>query len=450
MKQLKNSLFFLILVALVASCIKAEEVVTTPECGIYSFSVASITCPVPVKTANGKDSTVNRSLSSSEMRFNIDQLNGIITTVDSMPNWIALKSVTPSFSAYGTVYAKIEGSDQFRILTSGSDTINMTKPIKLISVASDGISTKEYTVSFKVCKDDIDTLSWKKTDDSNLSIGQEKKILCNGGNIYAFSYADNGNAQVTTTPTSGNGSVWTPQAQITGAEGIDIYSILIFKGDFYAIANDGKIYKSIAAEGGKTWTKACDESFVRLMAADGLNIYAFDGNEMKSSNDLATWTSCGNTDIDQLPEMCINTFSYESKTNHAIQIAMMTGISTKAKDHTVAWYKVTANDDEINQDWMYIQKSKANPYNMPAFDTMSVAYHKDQLIAIGTMMKDGAPTYKYIYFSADNGITWIPQTSKYMLPAELDAANGAACMVSDGDKLWLIQNGSNIWRGTIR
>jgi len=445
MKHLYKLFLLLLSVAVFASCISTDEGEKTPLCAITSFSVGSITCAVPVKTASGKDTVQSRSLSSSEMKFNIDQVKGIITTVDSMPKWINLKKVIPTFTSYGTVYALIDS--YYYALTSASDSIDMTNPVKLIAMASDGISTKEYTVSFKVYKEDIDTLLWTKTASSNLNVSGKKKAIYNDGKIFIFSHDGNGNPQVTSTLTSDNGSVWTEQYTINTS--IDFESIVVYKNDFYALYN-GNIYKSAASEEAKTWTKVSDDTFVRLLSSDDVNIYAFNGNEIVGTNDFITWNVSGNTDIDNIPETCINSYSYTSKTNSTINIAVMTGLNTQSDNESVAWYKVTSDDPDIDQQWMYIQNSIDNPYNLPTFTDMSVARLSDALLAIGTSNTDDGEMYDYLYYSADNGITWIPQTTKYTLPNDLDAANGNAVIVGDGSRLWLIQNGENIWRGVFR
>jgi hypothetical protein len=110
------------------------------------------------------------------------------------------------------------------------------------------------------------------------------------------------------------------------------------------------------------------------------------------------------------------------------------------------WYKTTSTDPAINQPWAYIQVTIDNDYGMPAFEHPSMTYYQDALFAIG--MVDGK--YGNIYRSDDNGITWHEQTSLYMLPAELNSEDGMACLVTVGDKLWLIQTNGNLWQGSIR
>ena len=73
---------------LATSCLKEEETVSSPECAITAFTVGDIKTAMTIQTADGSDSTVTRVLSGSSIHFNIDQLNGTIYSVDSLPRWV--------------------------------------------------------------------------------------------------------------------------------------------------------------------------------------------------------------------------------------------------------------------------------------------------------------------------------------------------------------------------
>ena len=75
-----------------ASCISDDETTeTSPECVITSFAVGKITSYVTEKEydkdGNEKDVIKTKSILGTDIKFNIDQVNGHIYTTDSLPYW---------------------------------------------------------------------------------------------------------------------------------------------------------------------------------------------------------------------------------------------------------------------------------------------------------------------------------------------------------------------------
>ena len=145
-----------------------------------------------------------------------------------------------------------------------------------------------------------------------------------------------------------------------------------------------------------------------------------------------------------LPETSVNSITYPAKANKNLQIAVMTGLSGNNSSNGVTWYKMTSAADN-NQQWSYIQVTPDNAFGLPRLENLSTTYYKNSLYAIGTE----TGKYKYLYRSDDNGIAWHPQTALQPVPADLDAANGAASIATVGTQLWIIQENGKIWQGSI-
>ena len=103
-KTLK-SIFSVLGILLLVSCVKSKETESTPYCAITSFGVNSIVSYVPYKTSTGT-TTVKRTVSGSSILFQINQETGLISTVKSLPNWINLTKVVPTFTCHGTLQYK--------------------------------------------------------------------------------------------------------------------------------------------------------------------------------------------------------------------------------------------------------------------------------------------------------------------------------------------------------
>lgn len=426
------------------SCLSSNEVETTPECGITSFSVGDIVSGVKVYKHDGSDTIINRTIKGSDVRFNIDQINGIISSVDSLPNWADLSRVVPSFTTYGTVFAKLDSL--YYPLKTGADSISFEKPVKMIAAATDGVSIKEYTVYINRSKNDIDTLVWNSKS-TNCTASADCRTVVMNDRVYAFYENAEGKVQVTNSAVSSELTSWTEPVSVQAP--ITCSSVTAFAGELYALGTDGCIYKAEKQNRPEEWLKVSEKTFERLLAADNYYLYALDGEEIVGSSDMQNWISSGKADINMLPTECIQSFSYKSKTNANIQICMMTGITEKNAKNGVSWYKVTSKDEDINQNWMYVQVTNDNKYGLPRFKNMSTTMYGGCLYAIGISSLAEGDKYQSLYCSKDNGITWKTVEEKYPLPADLDAKNGAASIISAGGKFYIIQKGGKIWCGTI-
>lgn len=446
-KHTTEGLIVLVMTMLMlVSCMKTDEEEKTPQCAITYFSVGNITSSVLTKkydaSGNATDTMVSRTINGSDIPFNINQLTGHIHTVDSLPNWIDLTKVVPTFLSEGNVYGKVlAGDDLFYPLTAGSDSIDFSKTVELLCISTDGTTSKLYKVDIYKHVANTDTLEWKSVS-SDLAISGESRTFHVDDSVFVFAQND-ADETIVTFARSSDATTWSTPATIP----VSLNSITLFQGNFYGLGADGYIYLANPAQLDAEWTKASDQKVERLLAADGFYLYAYNGHDIiGTTKDLTAWTEQGNTDLEMLPETSVNSFSYESKTNSELQVAVMTGISSHNSNNGVSWYKTSSIEESTNQPWAYIQVTPDNPFGLPHLEHLSVAYYQKSLFAIGTE----SGQYKKLYRSDDNGITWHPQTEKYLVPAELDAANGAASIVAVGKKLWIIQENGKVWQGSIQ
>lgn len=429
---------------MMVACVKDKEMETSPKCAILSFSVGNITSSVTTKKydseGNATDTVVQRVMSGSDISFNIDQVRGRIYTVDSLPKWVDLTRVVPNFSSYGNVFGKtVEGDEAYYGITAGKDSIDFSKTVELVCVATDGVSKKNYTVDIYRHIGNTDTLEWKSVA-SDMEIKGLNKAFSIGGKVYAFAKDADGENIVACTAED-NPEVWEVETMP-----VECGSVVLFGGVFYGLGEDGYIYKSAPDQLNAEWEKASDVQVERLLAADDYYLYAYDGIAIIGTADLGTWTEQGSDDLDMLPETAINSCNYASRTNSDLQTVVMTGTTSRNTINGVSWYKVSSTDSNTNQRWAYISVTADNPYGLPLLSDLSVTHYDGSLYAIG--VEDGG--YKNLYRSDDNGITWHAQTEKYLIPEELDSANGAASIVTVGKEMWIIQENGQIWRGAIR
>jgi hypothetical protein len=432
-----------VMAALATSCMKDEdEILSSPECVITKFTVGDIDTEVSIKLASGKDTIVTRTIGGSSVAFNIDQINNKIYSVDSLPSWVDISGVIPTVNSTGYVYIKEGDETDFHQFASGTDSVDFTKPVKFLIIATDGVSTKEYTAQIFKKDSEADSLAWKAVEGADLQLEGAHRTLTLADRIYVFGESE-GQAIVTSSSFLSEGASWRKPAQLTCEQGsVDWNSVVAYNGYLYALNTEGHICRSTNDERGETWSVVSDRVFTRLLGTDELYLYACDESGIWGSADLQNWAECGSSDLDMLPETNIATVSYVSKTNSAMRNAVMCGLTSANSDNAVVWYKVSSANESINQKWNYVQVAADNVYACPKLDNLSIICHNAEMYAIGGNNAG-------IYVSADNGISWHLQTKKKLLPAEVTDQSTPASMVAGNGYLWLIQSGGKVWRGKI-
>lgn len=414
-----------------------EEAVKTPECAIISFAVSDIKSPINTVNHAGNDSTYYLTISGKEVKFNIDQIAGRITSVDSLPNWTDLTHVVPSFTAYGQVYVRIE--DKYYYMTSGSDSIDFTNPVELLAVGSDGLSTKRYTVSINKNEDDVDTLMWDMLPQQSLQLDGPHRLFSDGSKLYVFAKDESGAVTVTT---SADGTQWTAATPTDAA--VDIDNIIQFHGKFHAINASKQVITSADAI---NWS-ASEATADRMLAADNDYIYILRDGKILSSTDLTGWNVNGTTDINMLPETNISSITYPTKTNSTINNVIMAGTTPSYAKGAVVWYKVSSADKSSDQQWNYIQVTTDNSYPLPHADYVKLMRLNQQSIAY--VADYGKGTHQF-YVSDDNGITWHLKTSNILTPDTMEPSQPSSATIMGGN-IWMIQSGTptKVWRGTLK
>lgn len=444
MKNIYALMLSLCAMMLVTSCLEEDETVTTPECFIASMTVADIVTETSVKLANGTDTIITKTIGGNEVFFNINQLTGDITAVDSLPDWVNLTKVVPTFTFTGAGVFVLRDSLYYRFV-NGSDSLDFSKPASILVIASDGYSAKRYTVKINKRKGETDSLAWTQPMGLNLQLEGKHRTVVLADRMYVF--AENGGTPtVTSSSFLSEGASWRKPATLKCEQGlIDWQSVRVFGDKMYALTTDGTLCATTNEERGETWTpvEGVDETFVSLLSADNNYLYAFNGENIVGTKDMQEWTDCGSADMDMLPQTCVFSAYYKSRTNPNMSNVVMGGLNANNDNHAVIWYKVSAADPTMDQAWNYVQVTGENEYGCPKLDNFSMTYYANELYAIGG-------EYEGLYTSADNGVSWRLVKEKRMLPDNLDRQGGKpATLVAGNGCLWIIQSGGNVWCGKL-
>ena len=424
----------------VSSCIKDDEVENSPTCVITSIAVNDITTYLTTKASDGTDSLYTRTISGSNVKFNIDQINGRIYSIDSLPSWTNLKRVVASFSYVGELYAMWGADSTYYPISNGKDSLDLSTPLDLLVIATDGISSKHYTAVIYRYTANADSLLWTGPDYFDFQPTSNPKLIAANDQLYLF--ADQ-NDKPSMSYRDVDSSLWHSYPELTTtATHLDCQSVQYYNGKFYALDTDGTIY---ASTDGMTWDAASTRTVQKLLAADRFFLYAFDGSQIIATTDLNTWTANGSRHLDMLPEQFITSTAYNTRTNSSLQVNVMAGVTSQNVDNAVVWYKIAAKEQASNQQWDYITVSSENQYPLPALNNLAIFHYNDALYALGG-------DNKTFYKSDDNGITW-RQVTEYQFPPTSLKANKPVSIAVSGDHIIMIQVGdegtATMWKGKI-
>lgn len=426
---------------LMFSCIDSDEdddATGNPSCVITSFSVGDIKSDYTTKTISGKDTTYVRTISGTNIHFNIDQVNGRITTVDSLAYWVSLTRVVPTVNGVGTAYYRKAGtSDEFVYFRSGTDSIDFTGGIELRVVSSDGNYARNYLVNILKSRYETEALNWEQFS-SNAAIQGSHRTLCNAGRLYVF--AEQEGTSMLTVGTPGDNDVEWGSTTATNTH-IDYRSVTLFNGAFYAIDENHQLCVS---EDGADWSGTTSTVIDRLLAADNMKLYAFDGTSVISTSDGQNWEAETAADINALPEMPVAYAAYALSTNSNLQNVVMTGCNNTLSS-TPVWFKLSAYSEESDQNWTYINITDDNPYALPFFDYVQMVRYDGVLLAAGKGGSDD--NYAHLYMSPDNGVTWHVDDTTYGMVPDIAGSAQPISMTVCGDFIYLIQDGGTVWRG---
>lgn len=207
-------------VLLFASCLGSDSTSSDTvydDTAITSFKLATVNRYLHTTTSSGKDSVYKKTLSDPVV-FTIDQTSYEIYNTDSLPYGSDVKHVLASITSKNStnIFLKSVVGDTLFFYNS-TDSIDFSKPRKLVVYNSDGSSHRDYTVTVNVHQQEVGKLIWQE--------------------MPATSY-----------PVDTNKQKW---QQIVADAGLESF-IGAGRKEAYAFSKDHKIM--VSKDEGKTWT----------------------------------------------------------------------------------------------------------------------------------------------------------------------------------------------------
>lgn len=445
--------------SIMTSCLDndVEQITYTSETSITGFSLGTLHIDRVGKDKDGKDSAYVDTLDCSNYPFTIDQINRTITNKDSLPVGTHIDKVITSITYdAGMLGYKPKGSDHDTIWTS-TDSIDFTDPVEFKVYAYSGVEGKPYKVTINVHKQEPDTISWKKFDNSfsaGGSLSEQKAVYANG-KVYVFGKNGNGTHIEYSNVANDNPSSWIPVTiNITD---VDTYSATAWAGNIYFLAGAPKakqLYKlNVTTDKIKP---VGTEKFEMLIGGNDIKseLYVVKDGESGIYKE-SPWTK----DTDPFTQFKAgqpffsNTTTTSYNSNITSTIALCNNPGTTANDTAALVFNRISSDNK----W----EKRIQNLPLPNLENVTMIYYDGKLYAFGGGYKEIKP-FSQFYCSTDNGLCWRPVTECMAFPAEFSELYTAhsknySCAVtpklesetSRGNFIWIVWEDGSICRGRI-
>ncbi|MDH6306086.1 hypothetical protein M2459_002770 [Parabacteroides sp. PF5-5] len=396
----------------------------------------------------------------SSVKFTIDQLNGKIFNLDSLPYGTEIEKVSCKLTYVTGVLGTevtMEVVPDSSFYWNGSDSLDFSKPVKFKTYAYDGVTTKTYTAWVNIHQVDPDSMVWELYANNPLPEAvEEQKVVVyplNGTDEF-FMYTQTANGyQLYHSPIT-DAKNW-EALSLTGLPSADLAlsQMTLYNGKLYAPSANGGLYGS---EDGLSWSAIANAPSVKYLlgaVAEGTNqapvlsaiIEAEDNLYFAGMNKEQQWLQ-GSIVPERFPLTGFGAAPYNNMYHEYLLI--VGGRNSKDELTNTAWATMDG------QRWALLSDEKVS-YFKPKEGIILTKYD-DKMFLAGGIESGGKPS-KEIYTSTDYGITWSLQDTLIIFPSAYKA-RGFSSVYVDNNNYMLIFGGktskdaksvNEIWRGRI-
>ncbi len=399
-----------------------------------------------------------------DVKFSIDQLNGLIFNMDSLPYGTKLEKAIckieyVSSSAVSSLKVMQEAVGD-TIDWNGTDSLDFSKPVKFQVIAYDGVTKKEYISKINIHTVIPDTLEWSlyATEITGQTMKEQKVIMVpyEGRDCY-FLYAQPAGTSLPYRLFYSEVSdmkTWTP-LELLGlpTDKIILSQITEYEGTYYVPSTDGILYASPA---GRSWSPVADAPYISYVLGDvkeggrqtsAMSVIVKEDDILKfgARDSKGAWT-IGNAVPENFPVSGFGKENYASLYNSYLMV-----VGGRTANNQLSNYSWGTID---GVDWALLTDENSN-YFIKREGVMVTAYD-DKIYLIGGIDAAGK-AYSDIYETIDKGLTWSLVDSMIVLPNTY-RERGFSSIIVDKDQYISIFGGKmstngnvmqEIWRGRI-
>jgi hypothetical protein len=395
----------------------------------------------------------------SKVKFTIDQLNGQIFNKDSMPYGTKVGKVICNMTYRSSALTAAITQDAYpdsMFYWKEGDSIDFSKPVKIVVTALDRVMTKTYTAKVNIRQVNPDSMLWTLYASNPIpeTIREQKVVVYPYNNTDAyFMYVKTNSSYKLYYSALSDAANWN-ELPLTGLTGdLLITQIALLDGYLYVPSESGMLYRSAD---GLNWMLANNAPSVKsvlgvlkegreqipllatIVEQNGtLHFAGMDANQ--------EWT-IGEQVYAKFPVVNFATTQYANM-YHSYLMA----IGGRDKDNQLTntvWATMNATDWVLltNENRDYFEKKEG----------AILTRYDDKIFLAGGINAEGKAS-KEIHVSKDYGVTWTLQDSLKAFPSGYKARGFASVQV-DTNNYMLIFGGktsknaeslNEIWRGRI-
>jgi hypothetical protein len=444
-----NIIFGLFIAACsITSCLDTDytEYELSSNSSITAFSITDSIITKYAAVVNGKDTTLSKAVVGSDYPFVIDQGEGLIYNLDSLPVGTDVSKVVVDITADTQGIFIVAETDS---LWEAEDSLNFEKPIQFKILAENGTFGHIYTAKINVHKQEPDLLNWVKIEGNFSKNIQKQKAVYANNSIYVF--AENGTSVLMTKAKTDNGSEWSEPIQI--GISADYSSAMAWGGQLYILAQN-ELYTSTD---GLEWKKVnTEQRFSQLLASiDSQHNHKMVGidteNSYIESEDGLVW-NCHGSIPSNFPMDQFASTSFALDTNDKLERIVLIGDNKITTDTTnIVWTQLN-----MDNEWVELTIEN-NKYACPKLENSGIIHYNNTLYIFGGagQYNGTVEAFSKFYASVDDGICWKEVTKNFMFPEIFstlyEQANGNySYIVDDQHFIWIMwsQTGE-VWRGRV-
>lgn len=448
---------------LVSSCLGSEDVAEPSAYNLvrscqFGAPVVAYTSDM-VRDAKGQMVEVRDTVSypAENFTFTIDQVARMIYLRDSLPYGSRVDKMPitiTSAGAYGVRFEDDGNGGEREVVWSSTDSLDLTKPVRIKVYASDEVSARVYTIKVSVHQVEPDSLVWHKVSDSFSSgaVTGSTRTLVLGDELVTLAATDGGVAVYKNSWRNPSAS-WTET--LLGADMADavVGSAQVFGGQILVVNSAGRVMASVD---GISWSETAlggtVEALVGAVTVDGVdNLVAIvdDGGtrQFRLTGDGQSWTDDAGAVPEAFPVGNFTGFELPLATNsrqHRLCVMGTEDPEAALNDTTsFAWYTL----DGIR----WTEMEGASTLRLPKLELPTLLHYAGETWAFGT--GDGDKLSR-LFTSEDYGLVWREKLRDARLDYSFEGRTAYSAAVDGDGWLWMVFSNEDgrsdeVWRGRV-
>lgn len=391
------------------------------SCTTTQNQVANPSSDASIKTAyiQYNDSSVD----ASKAVFTINDADSIIFNVDSLPYGTKIDSLYLGFtfaSSLGYIMNDTISESYYYGTAVTSHHFDLSKPVKIKNLATDGKTTRQYTIKVNVHKVETYLHIWSELKNSVLAAPAEnqKAVMLNGQFYYFHDYGTS-NALYT----SADAVNWSNKGAVpTLPLNARLRNMLVYNNYILLLHNGNELYKT---SDGINWIKqpiAGDPNYnyTALLFSFKNKLWAVAQNKadksvkIASSIDGITWTFNEKRSFTNFPVGDFAVTSFKPSLGRE-KVIVLGGVDPSGQVLNTRW----SAENVLGVDTLYWVNLQQKSFAMDSIQKAGTAYYGSKLLLIGGSNSDRmlVDAKKQLRQSIDEGLTFaVPDSTQNLMP----------------------------------